>query len=188
MRIESQHAEHEPDPDGRAGGNANPQIALTPDELQEVLRSAISRQSGSYEPREQLSTLEEAIEIARQAGVEEEHVVRAAADLQQHRLRGVKRAVARSRRAMQLVLYVPLALGMSLFGLFLGLPWWLALFFWLPLAWLGWRVTQPVTDAEADRIELPPEAGVCRVCGAPAHSPRATFCRAHQYRAPGQPE
>src|SRR5207244_4004612 len=62
--------------------------------------------------------------------------------------------------------------------LFIGVGLLLAVF--LAVRWL----ILPISDDEADRAQLLPVAGVCRVCGKPAINARATFCDEHAYKPP----
>lgn len=43
---------------------------------------------------------------------------------------------------------------------------------------------RPVSDQALDPYAVIPVAGTCRVCGAPAHNERATFCTEHQWKGP----
>jgi Flp pilus assembly protein TadB len=129
--------------------------------------------------------------VARQLAIPEEHVLAAARELQHRRLRELRRQVARRRRkapflaALGLAAAVALVVALvrpSLGGLIS------VVLVALPALYLGWRwKAAPVTDAEADRTELPPVPGHCRVCGGEATTPRATFCTEHAYRGPTTP-
>ncbi|HTE19897.1 MAG TPA: hypothetical protein VK689_16150, partial [Armatimonadota bacterium] len=165
---------------------------LTPDELQDVMSDAISRHSDAERRREEhstLATVEDALEIARTLNIPEEHVRAAVADRQRHKLRAERRAAARRSRGNAFMLALALSAPVLLFSLRGGvLRGGLVIVLLLALvnAFLAWRwLAAPVTDAEADRVELMPVPGKCRVCGAPAYTPRATFCEAHRYKGPG---
>lgn len=166
-------------------------LRLSHDELTAVLNDAIARHSEAERSAERPASLEDALEVARQLAIPEEHVLAAAQELQRRRLRELRRQVARSRRkapflgALGLAAAVALVVALvrpSLGGLVSVL---LAA---LSALYLGWRwKAEPVTDAEADRTELPPVPGRCRVCGGEATTPRATFCAEHAYRSPAAP-
>jgi Flp pilus assembly protein TadB len=166
-------------------------LRLSHDELTDVLNDAIARQSKAEYQTERPSSLEDALEVARQLAIPEEHVLAAAQELQRRRLREQRRTVARDRRQAPFLAAVGLAIGIGLvvmltrpsLGGFISV-----LLVALPALYLGWRWrAAPVTDAEADRTELPTTPGHCRVCGATATTPRSTFCSEHEYRAPGAP-
>lgn len=183
MRLEGSSTSHEPEP------KRNRALRLSEDELSAVLNDAIAGHSQVQRGPEHASTLEDALDIARQLDIPEEHVLAAARELQKRRVRELKRGVVRKQRKTSflaalalgaVVALVVLLIKLSIGGVISGL---VAL---LPAVYLGWRwLVSPVTDAEADAVELPPVPGQCRVCGNPAAAPRSTFCAEHQYRAPG---
>ena len=170
------------------------QEELSQDEISEVLNRAIARQAEAPLAHEQAGTLEQAIEIARQLNVPEEHVLAAAEELRLQRgqartaeeralQRAWKRQQVRARRQKgflaSLVAGVAAGGGMLLAQLD---PAFLAL---LPLALpvlSGLRLLTPVSDTEADRVEVMPVAGTCRVCGRDAHTPQASFCDEHRFK------
>jgi hypothetical protein len=167
-------------------------MRLTTEELTEVLNTAIARQGEVELQAAPPATLEEAVEIARQLNIPEEHVLAAAEEVRRRGMRGRRRAALRRRRAAGLQLA---AAGAGLFTLAglgllaLSVP---PLVAFGPLlvaaVWLfaAFRARfAPISDAEADRVELPPVPGECRVCGRPACSANATFCAEHRYRGPG---
>lgn len=164
-------------------------LRLTHDELTIVLNDAIARHSEAERQIERPATLEDALDVARQLAIPEEHVLAAAQELQRRRLREVRRQVVRDRRKAPFLAALGFAVGIgivvalvrpSLGGLVS------VLLVMLPALYLGWRwKLAPVSDAEADRAELPVVAGRCRVCGTAATTPRSTFCTEHEYRAPG---
>jgi len=168
-----------------------PSAHLTPDELTELLNDAIARDGAASQERDHtlaLHSLEDAVDIARQVGVSEESVREAARNLERRKTREQRRALVRAKRrrtlyalaAVAAVVGLPLALRA---GIFPGLPL-LALLVGVALVVGHLWVNGPVSDQEADRTELPPVAGTCRVCGAAATSPRSTFCERHQYKGP----
>lgn len=164
-------------------------LRLTHDELTSVLNEAIARQSEAERMVERPATLEDALEVARQLAIPEEHVLAAAEELQRRRSRELRRTIVRERRKAPFLaalgLAAALALVVSLVGPSLG-GFISVLLAAAPACYLGWRwKLAPVSDQEADRTELPPTPGYCRVCGAPATTPRSTFCPEHTYRAPG---
>jgi hypothetical protein len=168
---------------------------LSPDELQSVMQDAIARHGAAERQAEAaqelrtLSSVEEAMEIARQLDIPEEHVRAALRQRERELLRPQRREqAARKRRGefiFSLVVSIALTAAMGLIGALgsiLGLA---VLAIWILPLMLGLRLLTAVSDAAADREELPPVAGVCRVCGAPAYNERATFCEAHRYKGPG---
>lgn len=169
-----------------AGRAASP---LTQDEISQVLHAAIQRHADAERQTTGLVTLEEALEIARQLNIPEGEVVAAAEAIRREReleaLRPQRRAAVRMARRHAFLA------GLASFGglgaivswlttnpLFVGIGLLLAIF--LAFRWLVFRIS----DAEADRVELLPVAGVCRVCGKPAITARATFCEEHAYKPP----
>ncbi len=185
-----QHREEEPP---RAGGPR-----FTEDELSAVLDGAIARHGEAQRRQDdaRLASLEDALDIARQLDIPVEHVHAAAAELEKSRLRGRRRILVRRKRRANFLGAAGLLGAISLFStIFIGLlgggPMvWLfmvGLPLWLPVLlltlYLGWRWTAaPVTDAEADAMELPPVPGECRVCGRPAQNERSTFCEEHRHK------
>src|SRR4051794_21170744 len=85
---------------------------LTQDELSELLSEAI-RQSGQAEVRREgtlsLATLDDALAVAREAGIPPEHVLSAARELQQRKLRGARREIVRARRRATFLAWVGIA-------------------------------------------------------------------------------
>lgn len=168
-------------------------VRLTPDELQALMGDAIRRHGQTERESDpldrSLATLEDAYEIARQLNIPEEHVRAAVAERQKGKLRDQKRAVVRSRRQARFVIVLGIAVltavGAVLAGMNIGLIA-VAALFGIGAIFAGIQAkTAPVSNEEADRVELPPQPGACRVCGAPAYNERATFCAQHRFRGPG---
>jgi len=184
MRTETGQSAH----DGE-GGARETSARLTDDEMSSILNDAIARHSEAQRAPTSAGTLEDALEIARQLDIPEEHVMAAAQQVQHRRLREVRRGVARQQRKAPFIATLTLAMGVAAVVLLVkpGIGGVLsALLAFLPALYLGWRwLSAPVTDEEADAVELPPVPGQCRVCGASATTPRSTFCTEHQYRGPG---
>ncbi len=171
-------------------------VRLTASEMDAVLNRAIARESDArkIEPRE--ATLEDALEIARELGISEAQVRASLEEVRAEKLkvarRDEKRAVVRSRRRraagvaiaamagiMAWVLIGSAGVGATIFA------WTLLITGWLGVAWLLFRAKfSPVSDEEADRVELPPVAGTCRLCGRPSFTPQSTFCEEHRYQGP----
>jgi hypothetical protein len=177
--------------------NRSAALELSRAELSEVLNEAIARQSEGEPTGTDVATLEEAIEIARQVNVPEEHVLAAAAALRRRKeaaalavRRDEKRELVRQGRqraflASAVGTALAAALAFVLAPLGIAWAWGGAIALALLALYQGARwIALPVTDAEADRVELPPVAGTCRVCGSPAYTPRATFCEEHRYQGP----
>jgi hypothetical protein len=172
-------------------------VRLTPGELQQVMNDAIQRHGQAERTAEQqtgISTLDDALEIARQLNIPEEHVRAAVRDRGRLKLREQRRALVRARRRSAFLGSLGLTVAAGLTALVTGtavhLTWMGALLvtspFLIVAVLLGFRwLAAPVTDAEADRTELMPVAGKCRVCGADAYAPNATFCEEHRYKGPG---
>lgn len=165
-------------------------LKLSDDEMSTLLNDAIARHSDSQRTVAPSGTLEDALEIARQLDIPEEHVMAAAREVQLRRLREVRREIARRQRKGPFIAALAIALAIAAvvvlvkpaIGGILS-----ALLAFLPALYLGWRwLAAPVTDADADGVELPPVPGACRVCGASATTPRSTFCAEHEYRGPGR--
>jgi hypothetical protein len=171
-------------------------VRLTASEMDAVLSRAIARESSGQrlEPRE--ATLEDAIEIARELGISEEQVRASLAEVRAEGLksdrREEKRAVVRSRRrraAGIAIAAMAAFMGWVLIGSAgvgaTNFAWFLIAAGWLGVAWLIFRARfSPVSDAEADKVELMPVSGTCRVCGKRADSPQSTFCEEHRYHGP----
>jgi hypothetical protein len=190
MRLDQTDPSHAAPP----GGNA---VRLSEDELTQVVNDAIARQSEAERAREEtagMSTLEDAIEIARSLDIPEEHVLAAAEELQRRKFREVKRAALQGKRRTSLGRWAAASggalalLAAAHFGLGPGFPEWVAAvpaLVSVPAALLALRrAFSRVPDREVDRADLLPQAGTCRVCGRPAYSPSATFCDLHRYRGP----
>jgi len=169
---------------------------LSPEELQGVMQDAIARHGDAQRHAEaqaevrNLATVEEALEIARQLDIPEEHVRAALKQRERELLRPQRREQAKRKRRGEFVFAAVVAGALTVavgalgaLASMLGLA---VLAAWVFAFLLGVRLFAPVSDDAADREELPPTPGVCRVCGAPAENERATFCADHRYRGPGQ--
>lgn len=184
MRTETESAHEGGD------GTRKAALRLSDEEMSTLLNDAISRHSDSQRVASPTGSLEDALEIARQLDIPEEHVLAAAQEVQLRRRRELRRGVARGQRKGPFIAAFGIALAIagvvilvkpSLGGILS------ALLAFLPALYLGWRwLAAPVTDAEADAVELPPTPGTCRVCGAAAVNNRATFCSEHEYRGPSR--
>lgn len=168
---------------------------LSSDDLNLVLSDAIRRQSRAQEETErqisqlgQVTSVDDAIEIAQQLNVDEKHVRAALADYQKSRLRGQRRDLVRAGRRNTGIGLLVLG-GVVLVGALAAAP---------ALAWVGaagllaggalflWGMLGGVSDTAADQKEIMPVAGTCRVCGKSAYNERSTFCEEHRYKGPGQ--
>lgn len=188
--------EHEQEPHTKSA----PGPPLSSADLSAILDSAIARHSEAL--RSDQTTLEEAIDIARQLNIPEEHVIAAAEELRRRKIEeaaeqrhGMGRSLRRARiRAGRRTAF----LIASALAALLIVPWFLdpasptrpttgyLILCALPAVFFAWRwLISPVSDAQADRVELPLAAGTCRVCQAPASTPQSTFCEEHRYRGPG---
>jgi hypothetical protein len=166
-------------------------VRLSPDELQDLMTDAIQRHGQAQRQADHaadyhLSTVEDALDIARQLNIPEEHVRAAVEARQRSKLRGQRREMARNGRRAAffagIALAVLLTLGSVLFK-FLFFP--VGALVWILTAFLGYRwLGAPISDTEADKTDVAPVAGTCRVCGAPAYNERATFCEQHRYKGP----
>lgn len=177
------------DRDTTAGQSSpSPSLRLSYEELTAVLNDAIARHSEAERQTERPASLEDALDVARQLAIPEEHVIAAARELQRRRVRELRRAAARERRKAPFLAALGLAAAIGLVVALVrpslgGLV--SVLLVGLTALYLGWRwKVAPVSDTEADRTELPPMPGHCRVCGSEATTPRATFCTEHEYRGP----
>jgi len=153
---------------------------LTTSDLAEVLREA----SRIQESRE-LATLDQALETARELGIDEKHVVAAAEKVQREKARRARlRTVTRRRRAeflhffgLMLVIstFVLVAAGappaqMTLFGMSIAA-------FIMAVKWAqAWAAEKKPDLVGSDGME----PGDCRVCGRAATSPRGHYCREHE--------
>jgi hypothetical protein len=166
-------------------------VRLSPDELQDLMNNAIQRHGQAQRQADraldhQLSTVEDALDIARQLNIPEEHVRAAIVERQQSKLRVQRREAVRNGRKAAFFAVLAIAVIASL-GALIRIPgigfiafalWGVAAF--LAFRWLG----APVSDTEADKTDVVPVAGTCRICGAPAYNERATFCEQHRYKGP----
>jgi hypothetical protein len=179
-------------------------MRLTPEQLQALLNEAIDRHSRAGAADGSLSSVEDAVEIARSLNIPEEHVLAAAeemrrrqmldqdAEFRERRIADGRRRIKQKRERAFFATLAPLG-GVSLFfilgGMFSHKPMMVAPIlgaFCIPLFILLMRwLVVPVTDEEAEEEASGPVPGRCRVCGQPAAAPNSTFCLAHQYRAPG---
>ncbi len=170
-------------------------VRLSPDELQALMSDAIRRHGQAERAADpvdrSLATLDDAYEIARQLNIPEEHVRAAVAERQKGKLREQKREVIRRRRQRHFFATLGIALiatlGLLIGGMQVSLGG-LAVLLWVAALILGFQAKAArIADADADRVDLPPQPGTCRVCGAAAYNERATFCDQHRYRGPRSP-
>ena len=166
-------------------------VKLSAGELDAVLQGAIARHGDSKSAEPAGTTLEEALDIARQLDIPEEHVLASVQDLQKLRLRQQRRELAKARRRLDSRVTLVIAAVVGAIGATLGLRGGFSPLALLTLGgaamlvfWALRAAMSPVTDAEADAFEIPPVAGVCRTCGVPAITSKATFCEAHRYKGP----
>jgi len=188
MRLEHQEES------GSQGASAS--ARLTQEQLSELLDTAIAKHGAAerrQEQQSQLMTVDDALEIARSLNIPEEHVLAAAQELQKRGSVDERKSLARMRRLAPFGVTAGLAglltVSMGLIGGIVKVPDAMGALLmtaaWLPPLFFGWRWKfAPVSQEEADRIELPPKPGVCRVCGAPAVTPQSTFCEQHRYKGP----
>jgi len=190
--------EHEPGP--------SQQVKLSEAEVSQLLDAAIARHKQAQALPEKVLSVDDALEIARTMGIPEEHVHEAAAELQRRRTtagvpavltedeRRRRGEVVRSRRAQKFLL--SLAGGAAvltgiivLSAVFYAASWAAMLILGVTLVVVVRNLVRwlfgGVTDAELESVEVPPLPGRCRVCGAPAYTPQATFCEQHRYKGPG---
>lgn len=168
-------------------------VRLSAEELQEVMNDAIRRAGQAERASDPLDrkvlTVEDAIGIGRDLNIPEEHVRAAVADRQRAKLRVQRREMVQIQRRTSFFVALVGAVGLSVLAAMGAANWILMLmgaFFWLAALIQGYRWKMaPVTDREADRVDVLPVAGTCRVCGTPAYNERATFCEVHRYKGPG---
>ena len=147
------------------------------------LATVLSEASRIQQNRE-LSSLDQALETARELGIDEKHVVAAAEKLQRHKARLARlRTVTRRRRAeflrfAGLLIIIPLFVmmvastnaaqavlfGMSIAAFIMGIKWF--------RAWIA--------EKKPDLFEADTEPGDCRVCGASAVHKKGHYCRDHK--------
>jgi hypothetical protein len=161
---------------------AGQNLELTPEELAEVLRDASSLQTREQESGRDITTLDGAIETARELGIGEAHVHAAAAKLRQRkdrlqRLRNISRTrgrhVLRFLGTMALVTTIVLISGgmdaaqATLFGMSIAL---VVMCFRWGRALLAVRYPD-IFDSD--------ERGECRVCGNRARDKKSFYCFEH---------
>lgn len=175
------------------------EVTLTPEELQSVMRDAIARHGQAQRDAEErararnLATVEDALSIARDLNIPEEHVLAAVRERNMAKLREQRRGSVRASRQARFFLWLGAAVGFSAMAAIAtaltgGLAWW-AVFptaaAWIGTFYLAWKwLFAPVEDSELRQADHIPVAGTCRVCGAPAYNERATFCEEHRYKGP----
>jgi hypothetical protein len=171
---------------------------LTADELQSVMKDAIARHGQAERVAETervsgLSTVDEALAIARDLNIPEEHVLAAVNDRNKAKLLEQRRQSIRKSRQNALWLWLGGACGFTAMaavvsGITHGFPWVVAFptfAAWIGAVWFAYKAFfAPVTDSEAQDADVIPVGGTCRVCGAPAYNERATFCEEHRYKGP----
>jgi hypothetical protein len=184
---------------GTAGGGSDvASMHLTETELHELLNTAIARHTESPAWEGDLATLEDVKDIARQINVPEEYVIAAAEEMRRRKVREEeerlkalqrpqRRVVVRIRRRTDFIAWAIFAavgtwLAHALFHLWLFLP--VVVGGGIAAFLLARWLFLPVSDEEADRAEMLPVAGTCRVCGKEAYGPLATFCEEHRYKGP----
>jgi hypothetical protein len=179
-------------------------MRLSPDQLQALLNEAIDRHSRAGAADGSLSSVEDAVEIARSLNIPEEHVLAAAEEMRrrqmleqdeafrERRIADGRRRIKQKRERAFFSTLAPLgAVGIFLLigAMFSHNPMVVAPVlgaFCIPLFILLMRwLVVPITDEEAEEEASGPVPGRCRVCGQPAAAANSTFCLAHQYRAPG---
>lgn len=168
-------------------------VKLSPDELQAVMNDAIRRAGQAERAADPLDrkvlTVEDAIGIGRDLNIPEEHVRAAVADRQRAKLRVQRREMVQLQRRTSFFVALVGAVGLSILaalGAANGFLIVVGVLFWAAALVQGWRwKLAPISDQEADRADVLPVAGTCRVCGAPAYNERATFCEQHRYKGPG---
>src|SRR5262249_37659529 len=167
---------------GESGRQGTPPAALelTGDELARVLRTAIQRQ-GATPPAGEVTTPADALEIARQLNIPEAEGMAAAEAPRREKelaaLRPQRRAAVRAGRRNA---FFAALVGCGVLGGIVtalsGIVLWLILGLALAaIACFRWLFV-PISDAEADRVELMPVARGCRVRGKAAITPRAAVC------------
>jgi hypothetical protein len=190
----------EHDPQGTTGSVP---LKLSEAEVSQLLDRAMARHQESQTLPDKVLGVEDAVEIARSMGIPEEHVLAAAEELRRRRHsstpvhlteeeRHRRTEIVRSRRSVRFGMSLVGGLAGAVVALFLLRSGVTAFFALLVLGiaaatiFAGFkRMMAPVPEAEIEQLELPPAAGRCRVCGAPAYSPQATFCEQHRYKGPG---
>lgn len=165
---------------------------LTSDELSEVLNAAIAREQSS--DGADVTTLEDALEIARQANIPEEHVRAALEEVRTRRRReedsvlGIarqaeRRLIVKAKRRRDFLMGTFFAGAAAAVGALIGAPVWIlgglaAFSVMLGARWL----LLPVGDPDAMALEVITPPGTCRVCGREAHTPRSIFCEEHRFK------
>lgn len=182
-----------------------PRVKLTEAEVSQLLDEAMARHRQAEALPEKVLSIEDAVEIARTMGIPEEHVHAAAAELQRRRPAEApvvleaaelarRRDIVRSRRAQKFYLSLGLSvfLTVAMWGLVGASGGSAALLLLLTggvlaavLGTLARWLWAPVTPQELEKLDVPPPPGRCRVCGARAYTPQATFCEQHRYKGPG---
>ncbi|MFN3651544.1 MAG: hypothetical protein ACK47B_18365 [Armatimonadota bacterium] len=185
MRLDHDHLKQDRTPAPPAPG-----MQLSQDDLSRLMSEAIARhgqQQRELERRAEVATLDDALEIARQLDIPAEHVLAIATRMMRERTAPQRKQVVKARRRRTFFMAAGLAAGFLAGAVVLQVvPVWLAIVgAALILAAAGIRMAMPVSDADAEGVELAPRPGVCRVCGDAAQSPASTFCEAHRYRGPG---
>lgn len=176
------------------------ELRFSPDELQSLMNDAIARHASAERELEErphrlgsLATLEDALSIARDLDIPEEHILQAARERHRVKLREQRRWAVRAGRRNAFWLGLGLATVTSVVSLMLGaftggaLSWLMVLSgaSGLAVLFLAWRwLFAEVGDPELSRTDHIAVAGTCRVCGAPACNERATFCEDHRYKGP----
>jgi hypothetical protein len=163
---------------------------FTPDELNELLNTAIARHGEAeraQEARASMATMDDALEIARSLGIPEEHVREAAAEMR--RKQGAPRPaeLARLRRMTWMAGGTVLVSALLLtFAVAPSVPvvYPVGAGLLLMVTFAAWAI-MAARLGQARMAATLPAVGVCRVCGEPAYNERATFCEAHRYKAPG---
>lgn len=162
------------------------------EEIGQIVDAALERKYAAQSPPADAYTgsIEDAREVARALNISDDLVEAAARELMARRsASGAQRVTAAGKRRL-LVRTAALAgagLLVILAGSLLHLP------FWLVAAAGGLLLLSAAVSLVFSLLssgiaplpgEIGPTPGICRVCGKPAHSPRATFCEEHRYRAP----
>lgn len=155
-------------------------MTFSQDELTALLQQASQLDSRKVAETHPVS-LADALQTARDLGIPEENVLMAADDLKRAKFLRTRRSNAIRMRRNHFIRFLFLALAISIgitftSSLHAGLAVLAAMS--IPLLIIGsrWATAAMGADETSDH----PVAGVCRICGATAWNPNATFCNQHK--------
>lgn len=160
---------------------AEEELTLSQDELAQILKEASSR--GAQSTRADVTTVDGALEAARELGIPDEHVLEAVDKLRAQKSRRAElHSVAARRRDNTLRFLGVMLLTCLIVAVTSSFNIAMIVFvsMLLPLFKNGFAWYQAAAAMKDPNAVLEPIEGECRVCGRPAVSKRGRYCAQHR--------